>query len=431
MAIEINQSELPLVVVVGGGFGGTSLVHKLQSAPARIALVDRTNHQVFQPLLYQVATSSLTPSDIATPLREKFRNQKNTMVFLGEVNAIDPVKKMITVSGEQIPEPYDYLVLATGVRHSYFGHDEFAPFAPGLKTLEDAEILKDKILMAFETCECQLEPTAHPELLTFVLVGGGPTGVELAGAISELARQSLATQFRRFDPTSLKVIILDGGDRLISSFPPELSDKAKKHLEKLGVHVRLRTRVTKVDDEGVWIGGELIRSKNVFWTAGVRPNPIVEQLGAPTDKGGRILVNPDYSVPGLPELYVIGDAASYPDGKGGILPGVAQVAMQQGAYVGRLIESKITRTPPPKPFVYFNKGNLAVIGRFYSVVDSMGVRSAGFFAFLIWALIHIQFLPSSENRVGTFLKWLWWLVTGKRAGQTIVNASRNVMKRLS
>jgi len=429
MAIEINKSDAPLVIVVGGGFGGTSVVHHLRSVPARIALVDRTNHHVFQPLLYQVATSSLTPSDIATPLREKFCNQKNTMVFLGEVTVIDPVKKMISVNGEPIPEPYDYLVLATGVRHSYFGHDEFAPYAPGLKTLDDAEIMKNKILMAFETCECQLEPTAHPELLTFVLVGGGPTGVELAGAISELARQSLATQFRRFDPSSLKVIILDGGDRLLSSFPPELSKKAKKHLEKMGVDVRLRTRVTKVDDEGVWIGEELIRSKNVFWTAGVRPNPIAEQLGAPTDKGGRIQVHPDCSVPGFPELYVIGDAASYPDGKGGFLPGVAQVAMQQVAYVGRLIKSKITGKNPPKPFAYFNKGNLAVIGRFYSVVDSMGVRSAGFFAFLIWALIHIQFLPSSENRLGTFLKWLWLLVTGRRAGQTIIDASSNKVRR--
>ena len=428
MAIEITESNNPLVMVVGGGFGGTALVHELRSAPVRVALVDKANHMVFQPLLYQVATSSLTPPDIATPLREKFCKQKNVTVFLGEVTAIDPRKKTICVNGEEITYPYDYLILATGVRHSYFGHDEFAPFAPGIKTLEDAEKIKDKILMAFESCECELEPTAHPELITFVLVGGGPTGVELAGAISELARTTLASKYRRFDPASLRVIILDGGDRLLASFPPNLSEDAKRHLEKNGVEVRLHTRVTKVDSSGVWIGDELIASKNVFWTAGVQPNPIVGQLGAPTDKGGRIQVNADCSVPGLDDVYVIGDAATYPDGKGGTLPGVAQVAMQQGAYVGRLIANKVEGKQPPKPFAYFNKGNLAVIGRFYSVVDAMGIRSSGFFAFLIWVVVHIQFLPSAENRIGTFLKWLYWLITGKRSGMTIVDSSRNLVK---
>lgn len=428
MAIEISESNQPLVIVVGGGFGGTALVQQLNSAPVRVALVDKTNHMVFQPLLYQVATSSLTAPDIATPLREKFYKQKNVMVFMGEVTAINPGKKTISVNGEEVAYPYDFLILATGVRQSYFGHDEFAAYAPAIKTLEDAERVKDKILMAFERCECEMEPAAHPELITFVLVGGGPTGVELAGAISELARTTLASKYRRFDPASLRVIILDGGDRLLASFPPKLSEDAKRHLEKNGVEVRLNTRVTKVDSFGAWIGDELIASKNVFWTAGVQPNPIVRQLPAPTDKAGRVKVNADCSVPGLDDVYVIGDAANYPDGKGGALPGVAQVAMQQGAYVGRLIAKKVAGKQSSEPFAYFNKGNLAVIGRFYAVVDAMGIRSSGFFAFLIWAVVHIQFLPSSENRIGTFLKWLYWLITGKRSGMTIVDTSKNTAK---
>jgi NADH dehydrogenase FAD-containing subunit len=409
----------PRIIIVGGGFGGIAAARALRKASAHVLLIDKTNHHVFQPLLYQVATSVLSPENIAAPIRHVLRKQANTTVVQGTVTGVDVGQKVCFVDGASDPLPYDYLVLATGARHSYFGHDEYAPYAPGLKTLTDAVELRNKILGAFEACERTLAPKDHPELLTFVIVGGGPTGVELAGAIAELARQTLAREFRRFDPASLKLILVEAGPRILPSFDESLAAAATAKLLKLGVEVRTGARVEKVEAEGVIVRGERIRTGNVFWAAGVKASPAARWLGVEADRAGRVKVLADCSVPSHPDIFVVGDTACLEEG-GKPLPGVAQVAIQQGRYVGRLIAGRLKGQAAPPPFKYFNKGNLATVGRNFAVMEAFGVRTAGLFAKLVWAFIHIQFLVLTSSRIGTLFRWSWKLLTRQRLARLII-----------
>ena len=411
------------VVIVGGGFGGLAAAKALRKAPVKVILIDRTNHHVFQPLLYQVATSVLAPSQISSPLRGILRKQKNTTVIMGEVTGVDKEQRCVFVNSpdrERVPVPYDYLVLATGVRHSYFGHDEFEKFAPGLKNLADAVAIRNKVLQAFEQAEAEEDPQLHKDLLTFVLVGGGPTGVEMAAAFAILVRTTLSSDFRRIDPTKARIVLVDGGPRVLGTFAPNLSAAAQKRLEKLGVEVRLGHAVEKIDEEGVVVAGERIASKAVIWTAGVAPSPAGKWLGAETDKAGRVRVQGDLRVPWYPDIFVIGDTASLEqDGKP--LPGVAQVAIQQGRYVGTLISRHVTGQNGLEAFRYFDRGNMAVVGQGYAILQSGKFRMHGLAAWLAWASIHIAFLAQLGLRISVFLQWAWLLATGERGSRLIVN----------
>jgi NADH dehydrogenase len=411
------------VVIAGAGFGGLAAAKALRNTPASVVLIDRTNHHLFQPLLYQVATSVLTPSQIATPIRSIFRNQKNTTVVMGEVTGVDKDQKCVFVSDadrQNVPIAYDYLILATGASHSYFGHNEFAEYAPGLKSLADAEAARNKILQAFELAEAEEDPARHQDLLTFVLVGAGPTGVEMAGALAILVRTALKSDFRRIDPTSAKIVLVDMAPKVLGPFSENLSKAAKQRLEKLGVEIRLGHGVDQIDAEGVVIAGERIPSKTVIWTAGVAPSPAGKWLNVETDRAGRVRIQKDLTVPGHSEILVVGDTASL-DQNGKPLPGVAQVAMQQGRYAGKLIHNRIVGSPPPPPFSYFDKGSMAVVGKGFAVLQSGKVQVSGLPAWLTWAAVHLQFLATSSLRLGVFLQWIWTYVTGQRGDRLIVN----------
>jgi NADH dehydrogenase FAD-containing subunit len=418
-AIEIHHSGRPRVVIVGGGFGGVRAAKALRRVPVDVFIVDRSNHHLFQPLLYQVATSTLAPHHIASPIRGIFRSHPNVMVFQGEVTSVDPAKKEFSVKDAPVSIRFDYLVLATGVGQTYFGHDEFAAHAPGLKSLSDAVLARNKILKAFELCERQLEPAKHPELITFVLVGAGPTGVEMAGAIAEMARNTLAAEYRRYDPRSLRVLLVEAGPRILPTFPEELSRKARARLERVGVEVKTNSSVDLVDADGVVIKGERVPSRCVFWTAGVKATPLLDVLSVKTDRAGRLQVGADCSIPGHPDIFVIGDASSFTQ-HDKPLPGVAQVAIQQGAYVGKLIASRVTGRPSPPPFKYFDKGNMATIGRGYAILDGFGLRMAGMMASMIWAVIHIQFLAANTMRFGTVMQWVLSALTNQRTARLII-----------
>ena len=415
--------SIPQVVIVGGGFGGLGAAKALKNAPVNVVLVDRTNHHLFQPLLYQVATSVLTPGQIGSPIRGILGKQRNTTVILGEVNGVDKDKKCVWVNGidrQCVPVPYDFLILATGVTHSYFGHNEFEKFAPGLKSLADAVAIRNKILQAFEQAEAEENPARHRDLLTFVLVGAGPTGVEMASAIAVLVRNTLKSQFRRINPESARIILLDMAPRVLGPFSEDLSRAAKERLEKLGVEVRLGHGVDQIDADGVVVAGERIFSKTVIWTAGVAPSPAGKWLNAATDRAGRVRVQPDLSVLGHPEIFVVGDTASL-DQNGKPLPGVAQVAMQQGRYAGRLIGRRIRGQSAPAPFRYFDKGNMAVVGKGFAVLQSGKVQLSGFPAWLAWAAVHLEFLAQSSLRVSVFVQWVLTYLTGQRGSRLIVN----------
>jgi NADH dehydrogenase FAD-containing subunit len=417
------NDQIPRVVIVGGGFGGLAAAKALRRTLAQVCLIDRTNHHVFQPLLYQVATSVLTPGNIAAPIRAILRRQKNASVFLGDVIGMDKERRCVFVNTEDrqaVRVPYDYLILATGVRHSYFGRDEFEKFAPGLKSLADAVAIRNKILRAFEMAEAEEDPNKHRDLLTFVIVGGGPTGVELAGAISVLVRKTLRSEFRRIDPTTARVVLIDKGHRVLGTFAEELSAAGKRQLEGLGVEVRLAQGVDEVDEDGVIVGGERIASKTVLWAAGVAPSPAGKWLGATTDHAGRVRIQGDLTVPGHPEIFVVGDTASL-DQDGRPLPGVAQVALQQGRYAGRLIHSRVTGGPAPAPFRYFDKGNLAVVGKGFAVMESGKVRMSGLPAFVVWAAVHLLFLARLSQQVNVFMQWVWSYVTDQRDSMLIVD----------
>jgi NADH:ubiquinone reductase (H+-translocating) len=413
----------PKIIIVGGGFGGLAAAKALRKTFGRIILIDRTNHHLFQPLLYQVATAVLTPSQIATPIRSILRKQKNTTVILGEVVGVDKDRKCVFVSDadrQNVPVAYDYLILATGATHSYFGHNEFERFAPGLKSLADAEAARNEILQAFELAEAEADPTRHRDLLTFVLVGAGPTGVEMAGALAVLVRSTLKSDFRRIDPSSARIVLVDMAPRVLSPFSENLSKAAKKRLEKLGVEVRLGHSVDQIDADGVVVAGERIPSKTVIWTAGVAPSPAGKWLNVETDRAGRVRIQKDLTVPGHPEIFVVGDTASL-DQNGKPLAGVAQVAIQQGRYAGKLIHSRISGTPPPGPFSYFDKGTMAVVGKGFAVLQSGKVQVSGFGAWLAWAAVHLQFLATSSLRLAVFLQWVWTYFTGQRGSRLIVN----------
>jgi NADH:quinone reductase (non-electrogenic) len=410
------------VIIVGGGFAGLAAAKALRSTAAELMLIDRTNHHLFQPLLYQVATSVLTPSQIATPIRSILRNQKNTTVIMGEVTAVDKDQKYIVVSDadrQNVPIPYDYLILATGASHSYFGHNEFAEYAPGLKSLADAEAARNKILQAFELAEAEEDPARHRDLLTFILVGAGPTGVEMAGALAILVRSTLKSNFRRIDPASTRIVLVDGA-HVLGSFSESLSKAARQRLEKLGVEVRLGHSVDRIDAEGVLIAGERIASKTVIWTAGVAPSPAGKWLNVATDRAGRVRIQEDLTVPGHPEIFVVGDTASL-DQHGKPLPGVAQVAIQQGRYAGKSIHNRIVGNPPLSPFRYFDKGNMAVVGKGFAVLQSGKVQLSGLSAWFAWAAVHLQFLATSSLRLTVFLQWAWTFITGQRGDRLIVS----------
>jgi NADH dehydrogenase len=411
----------PHVIIVGGGFGGLAAARALKDAPVRVTLLDRTNHYVFQPLLYQVATAMLAPADIAAPIREVLRKQRNATVVLLEATRVDADRRQVFFSyldGEERSLPYDYLILATGVQQSYFGHDEFAPFAPGLKSLNDAEAIRAKLLKAFEIAEIEDDPAQHRDLLTFVLVGAGPTGVEMSGAIADMVRGMLKSDFRRIDPRSARIILIEGGPRILPAFSERLSRKAHARLTRMGVEVRTSALVEHVDAEGVVVGGERIASRTILWTAGVTPSPAAQWLKAEADHAGRVRVLPDLSVPGRHEVFVVGDTASL-DQDGKPLPGVAQVAMQQGRYVGRSIAGRVAGQAQPRPFRYFDKGNMAVIGRNFAILESGRAHLSGFIAWLAWAAIHIAFLPQAGNRLLVFTQWAWSYAT-KQGGARLI-----------
>jgi NADH dehydrogenase FAD-containing subunit len=414
--------KIPVVVIVGGGFGGLATARSLKGAPVKVILIDRTNHHLFQPLLYQVATSVLAPGQIASPIRGILRSSRNTTVALGTVTGVDLLSKHVLVNNQDrvaVPVSYDYLVLATGQTHSYFGYDEYERYAPGLKSLADAVALRNKILTAFEMAEAEEDPAQHKDLLTFVLVGAGPTGVELAAAIAIMIESTLKRDFRRINPSSARIVLIDMAARPLGTFAPELSDAVLKRLTRLGVDVRLGKGVDSIDGEGVIVAGERIASKTVIWTAGVAPSSAGKWLKTETDRAGRVKVRPDLSVQDHPEVFVIGDTASL-DQDGKPLPGVAQVAIQQGRYAGKYIARQVTGQAQPEPFRYFDKGNLAVVGKGFAVLQSGRVKISGFFAWLVWAAVHLQFLAQSSLRVSVFVQWVWTYCTGQRGSRLIV-----------
>ncbi|HVZ93913.1 MAG TPA: NAD(P)/FAD-dependent oxidoreductase [Phycisphaerales bacterium] len=454
----------PHVVILGGGFAGLYAARTLRRAPVQISLIDRSNHHVFQPLLYQVATASLSPADIAAPIRHVLAGQKNIEVLLAEATAIDVNAKKITLADGEIT--YDYLILATGATHSYFGHDDWAPFAPGLKTIDDALEIRRRFLLAFERAERETDPVKRRAALTFVVVGGGPTGVELAGAMAEIARRAIPRDFRRIDTTTARVILVEGEDRVLPPYPTELSRRAKDDLEKLGVEVWLHMRVTGIRDGLVEIGNDRIAAGNVIWAAGVHASPLAASLGAPMDRAGRVLVQPDLSIEGHPEVFVVGDLAAVKDKHSNdFVPGIAPAAMQMGRHAARIIAHEArsyastprattggrsgptvvpttaalqssAKAPMPAvarqslrpPFRYNDKGMLATIGRAKAVGLVKGVKIAGWFAWLSWLFIHILYLIGFRNRILVLIQWAWAYITFDRGARLITGMKANAPK---
>lgn len=400
----------PHVVILGGGFAGLTCARALRGAPVRITLVDRSNHHLFQPLLYQVATASLSPAEIASPIRSILRRQSNVQVWLGEVEDVDVERRSVRLRDGALS--YDYLVVATGATHAYFGHDEWAPHAPGLKTVDDALEIRRRFLLAFEAAEREADPAARRRLLTFVIVGGGPTGVELAGAMAEIARQVMPRDFRSIDTTTTRILLLEGGPRILGAYPPVLSEQARRQLERLGVEVRTGALVTGIEPVEVRIGEERIEAGNVFWAAGVAASPLGARLGAPLDRAGRVRVEADLSLPGRPEVFVAGDLAAVED-DGAPVPGVAPAAMQMGRHVARTIRRDLEGRAR-EPFRYFDKGNLATIGRAAAVAEIAGLRLSGLVAWLVWVFVHILYLIGFRNRLLVLIQWAWAYLTYQR-----------------
>jgi NADH dehydrogenase len=405
------------VVIVGAGFGGLALAQSLGGTPFRVTVIDRRNYHLFQPLLYQVATAVLSPGEVAEPIRKILRRHGNITVLMGEVEAVDPVGKSIRVRGESLS--YDTLVLATGATHSYFGHPEWERFAPGLKTLEDARRLRARILMAFERAEMERDPSERDRLMTFVVIGGGPTGVEMVGAIAGLAHQALARDFRNIDPRQARILLIEAGPRILGPFPEDLSAYALRALERLGVTILTGRPVEDISERGVTAGGEFIPAATVVWAAGVTASPLGKWLDVPTDRAGRIAVGPDLSVPALDSVYVVGDLALALDDQGQPLPGLAQVAHQQGHYLGKALSARILRGKVPKPFRFKNRGNLAVIGRNSAIVHWGKVKLKGFLAWLVWGVAHVYLLVGFQNRLLVTLRWLWAYLTFQQGARII------------
>ena len=406
----------PQIVILGAGFGGLTAATRLKRVDADVTVIDRRNHHLFQPLLYQVATAALSPADIAAPIRGILARQANAHVVLGEVTGIDVAGRAVLLGERRVR--YDQLVIAAGARESYFGHDEWASVTSGLKTIEEATVMRRRILLAFERAEDSDDPDERRRLLTFVIIGGGPTGVELAGALAELAKAALARDFRRIDPTTARIVLIEAGPRLLPSFPPHLSEVAARDLARLGVELRLGAMVVRCDDCGAVLQSERIESRTLIWAAGVAASPAAQWLGIEPARGGRVAVRPDLSVPGHPEIFVIGDTAEV-HGPEGALPGVAPVAKQEGAYVARVIAARLSGMPAPPPFRYRSIGNLATIGRKSAVVDFGWVRLTGRLAWLVWGVAHIYFLIGFRNRMAVAVDWLWSYLTYQRGARLI------------
>jgi NADH dehydrogenase len=409
------------IVIVGSGFAGIAAARALKGTDADVILIDRRNHHIFQPLLYQVATSVLAPSEIAAPIRQLAEKQENVNVMLAEVTGIDLNSRLVDavcpgVGARKIK--FDYLIIATGMQPSYFGHDEFAKFAPGLKNLSDAETIRTKILSAYEIAETTDDENERARLLTFVLVGAGPTGVELAASMAQLARVTLRGQFRRIDPAKSSIILIEGGKRILPTFSESLSNKAASRLEKLGVKIVTGVMVEKVDDNGVVANGEGIPSATVLWTAGVAPSPILKLLATKTDRAGRISVGPFMNVQDVSGVFVVGDASSVVR-EGRPVPGVAQAAIQQGRYVGRLISRELKGQSPKHPFQYFDKGSMAVVGKNFAILESGRLHMSGFLTWLVWVFLHLMSLPQLQNRLRVQTEWFWSYFTAQRSSRLI------------
>jgi NADH dehydrogenase len=408
---------VPRVVIIGGGFGGLTVARGLGNAPVAVTLVDRSNHHLFQPLLYQVATAGLSPADISAPIRGVLRRQRNTEVLLAEVTGVDVKNRRIQLGDRTLP--YDYLVIATGARHSYFGHDEWEARAPGLKSISDATLIRREVLLAFEQAELEADFERRAAHLTFVIVGAGPTGVELAGAIAELAHRALVNDFRHFDPRSTRILLLEAGPRILPTFSERLAERARRELVRLGVTVCTGQAVEQVDATGVTTAGQHIAAGTVLWAAGVMASPAAQWLGVTPDRAGRVVVERTLTVPDHPEIFVIGDTASASDGERP-LPGVASVAMQQGRYVARAIRRKVAGGAPPPPYIYHDKGSLATVGRAFAVAHIWHVELSGYLAWLMWLVVHIWYLIGFQNRLLVMVQWAWVYLTHQRPARLIV-----------
>ena len=418
-----NRYRCPVkhVVIVGGGFGGLYATRALRNVPVNVTLLDRRNHHLFQPLLYQVATAALSPGDIASPIRWILRRQKNVEVLLAEAIRVDTVRQRVVLADGEIP--YDYLILASGAAHAYFGHDDWRFVAPGLKTLEDALEIRRRVLLAYERAEREPDPVRRATLLTFVVIGGGPTGVELAGALAEISRQSLARDFRHFNPGSARIVLVEGGPALLSAFPEPLRVSALHDLQRLGVDVRTGTVVTGVREGRVETAAGAIDAATILWAAGVAASPVGGSLGVPTDRAGRVIVQPDLTILGHPNVFVIGDLASFPGADGKPLPGVAQVAIQMGRHAAKNIMRALEHQPY-RPFVYHDLGNMATIGRASAIADFGRVRLRGWFAWLAWLFVHIMNLIGFRNRIVVLVQWAWAYFSYQRAVRLITGPWR-------
>jgi NADH dehydrogenase len=418
----MNSKRTPRVVIVGAGFGGLTAARALARQSVQVTVIDRRNHHTFQPLLYQVATAGLSPGEIAAPIRWILRGRPNVEVLMEEVRDFDVGRRVVITAEQEIS--YDYLVVASGATHAYFGHDQWEPWAPGLKTIEDALEIRRRVLLAFELAERQAAEHGHPVRLNFVLVGGGPTGVELAGTLAEISRHVLAHEFRKIDPRDTHIILLEGGPRILPAYAEDLSQSAEQQLRRLGVEVRTSTMVTKVEPGSVVAGDTRIPAAVTIWAAGVAASPLGAKLGAPVDRAGRVLVQPDLSVPGHPEVFVIGDLAALKDEQGKMLPGVAPVAIQQGGFAARTIAGTL-QGKSREPFHYFDKGSLATIGRAAAVAQFGKLHISGYLAWLSWLFVHIFFLIGFRNRIIVLIQWAWSYLTYER-GARLITGSTNL-----
>ncbi|AOO82592.1 NAD(P)/FAD-dependent oxidoreductase [Bosea vaviloviae] len=406
------------VVIVGAGFGGLEAARDLAGAPVRMTVIDRRNHHLFQPLLYQVAVASLATSEIAWPIRSLLHSHKNVTTLLGSVVGVNVREKEVLLDGEP-PIAFDTLILATGARHAYFGHDEWEPYAPGLKTLEDATKIRRRILSAFEQAEWETDEARRAPFLTFVIIGAGPTGVELAGTIAELARDTLHGDFRNFDTHSARVVLIEAGPRILSGFSEDLSAYAHQALTRLGVEIKLGHAVSKCGEDGVELGEEFLPARTILWAAGVAASPAADWLNAPADRAGRVLVEGDLTVPGHPNIFVIGDTAHVTAADGKLVPGVAPAAKQEGVYVAAVIKARLSDAAAPLPFHYKNAGNLATIGKRAAIVDFGWIKLKGRLAWWMWGVAHIFFLIGLRNRLTVALSWLWIYISGQRSARLI------------
>jgi NADH dehydrogenase len=407
------------VVIVGAGFGGLSAVDQLNGAPVDIILIDQRNHHLFQPLLYQAATASLATSEIAWPIRSIVKDRPEVTTLLGTIDGIDADRRLVRMSGAE-PIAFDTLILATGARHGYFGHDEWEAFAPGLKTVEDAILIRRNILRSFENAELEDDPAERAALLTFVVIGGGPTGVELAGTIADLAHDTLKGEYRSIDPHVARVLLIEAGDRVLAGFPDALSDYTRKALEKLGVEVSLGQAVTDIEANMVTIGERRVRARTIVWAAGVRASPAAEWLGVPCDRSGRIFVGPDLSVPNYPEIFAIGDTIAIKGPDGQRVPGIAPAAKQGGRYVANVIRDRLAGAEPPRPFAYRHDGSLAQIGKGKAVIAFRRIKLRGAIAWWLWGIAHIFFLIGTRSRLSVALSWLWIYLRNQRSARLII-----------